>query len=39
VAYDPAKDTTLAVHQDSTIVAPPSAAPPIQPPREPRRRP
>jgi membrane fusion protein, multidrug efflux system len=39
VAYDPAKDTTLAVHQDSTIVAPPSAAPPIQPAREPRRRP
>jgi membrane fusion protein (multidrug efflux system) len=39
VAYDPARDTTLAVHPDSTIVAPPSAAPPIQSPREPRRRP
>ena len=39
VAYDPAKDTTLAVHADSTIIAAPSAAPPIQSPREPRRRP
>jgi membrane fusion protein, multidrug efflux system len=30
VAYDPKSDTTLAV-RDSTVIAPPSAAPPIQP--------
>jgi len=30
VAYDPKSDTTLAVHGDSTVIAPPSAAPPIQ---------
>jgi membrane fusion protein, multidrug efflux system len=30
VAYDPKSDTTLAVRADSTITAPPSAAPPVQ---------
>jgi membrane fusion protein, multidrug efflux system len=36
VAYDPKSDSTLAVRPDSAIIAPPSAAPPIQqlnPPR------
>jgi hypothetical protein len=30
VAYKPERDTTLAIRVDSTIIAPPSAAPPIQ---------
>ena len=30
VAYDPKSDTTLAARKDSSIIAPPSAAPPIQ---------
>jgi membrane fusion protein (multidrug efflux system) len=30
VAYDPKSDTTLAVQADSAVIAPPSAAPPIQ---------
>jgi membrane fusion protein (multidrug efflux system) len=30
VAYTPERDTTLAIRVDSTIIAPPSAAPPIQ---------
>ncbi len=30
VAYDPRTDSTLALRPDSTIIAPPSAAPPIQ---------
>ena len=30
VAYQPEKDTTLAIRMDSTTIAPPSAAPPIQ---------
>ena len=30
VAYDPKSDTTLAVRGDSSIFAPPSAAPPIE---------
>jgi membrane fusion protein (multidrug efflux system) len=30
VAYDPKSDTTLAAKGDSTAIAPPSAAPPIQ---------
>jgi membrane fusion protein (multidrug efflux system) len=30
VAYDPKSDSTLAVRPDSAIIAPPSAAPPIQ---------
>ena len=30
VAYQPESDTTLAVTGDSTVIAPPSAAPPIQ---------
>jgi len=30
VAYQPEKDTTLAIREDSTTIAPPSAAPPIQ---------
>jgi membrane fusion protein, multidrug efflux system len=30
VAYDPKSDSTLAVRRDSTVIAPPSAAPPIQ---------
>jgi membrane fusion protein (multidrug efflux system) len=30
VAYQPEKDTTLAIRVDSTTIAPPSAAPPIQ---------
>ena len=30
VAYQPERDTTLAIRVDSTIIAPPSAAPPIQ---------
>ena len=34
VAYDPKSDTTLAVRGDSTIIAAPSAAPPIQPARQ-----
>jgi membrane fusion protein, multidrug efflux system len=38
VAYDPAKDSTLAAQPDSTVIAPPSAAPPIRPFPEPRRR-
>jgi membrane fusion protein (multidrug efflux system) len=32
VAYDPKSDSTLAVRSDSTVIAPPSAPPPIQPP-------
>jgi hypothetical protein len=39
IAYDPKADTTLAVHQDSTVFAPPSAAPPIRPTERPRGRP
>jgi membrane fusion protein (multidrug efflux system) len=31
VAYKPESDTTLAVQRDTTVIAPPSAAPPIQP--------
>ncbi|HEY3013429.1 MAG TPA: efflux RND transporter periplasmic adaptor subunit, partial [Gemmatimonadales bacterium] len=31
VAYRPERDTTLAVRGDTTVIAPPSAAPPIQP--------
>jgi membrane fusion protein, multidrug efflux system len=34
VAYDPKSDSTLAVRPDSTIIAAPSAPPPIRPPRE-----
>jgi membrane fusion protein (multidrug efflux system) len=34
VAYHPEKDSTLAVHADSTFIAPPSAPPPIRPTRE-----
>jgi membrane fusion protein, multidrug efflux system len=30
VAYDPKSDSTLAARRDTTIIAPPSAAPPIQ---------
>ena len=30
VAYDPQSDTTLAARKDSAVIAPPSAAPPIQ---------
>jgi membrane fusion protein (multidrug efflux system) len=30
VAYDPKSDSTLAARPDTTIIAPPSAAPPIQ---------
>jgi hypothetical protein len=30
VAYKPESDTTLAVRGDTTVIAPPSAAPPIQ---------
>jgi membrane fusion protein, multidrug efflux system len=30
VAYQPERDTTLAIRVDSTTIAPPSAAPPIQ---------
>jgi membrane fusion protein (multidrug efflux system) len=33
VAYDPKSDSTLAVRPDSTIIAAPSAPPPIRPPR------
>jgi membrane fusion protein, multidrug efflux system len=39
VAYDPKSDSTLAVRSDSTIIAPPSAAPPIQPTAQPRAGP
>jgi membrane fusion protein, multidrug efflux system len=38
VAYHPESDSTLAVGRDTTVVAPPSAAPPIQPTIEPRER-
>jgi membrane fusion protein (multidrug efflux system) len=31
VAYDPKSDSTLAARHDTTIIAPPSAPPPIQP--------
>jgi membrane fusion protein (multidrug efflux system) len=31
VAYKPESDTTLALQRDTTVIAPPSAAPPIQP--------
>jgi membrane fusion protein (multidrug efflux system) len=31
VAYNPGNDTTLVLQRDSTIIAPPSAAPPIRP--------
>jgi len=31
VAYDPKTDSTLAVRPDTTVIAPPSAAPPIRP--------
>jgi membrane fusion protein, multidrug efflux system len=31
VAYRPERDTTLAARPDTTVIAPPSAAPPIQP--------
>jgi membrane fusion protein (multidrug efflux system) len=37
VAYHPEKDSTLAVHVDSTIIAAPSAPPPIQPTTKPGR--
>jgi len=38
VAYHPESDSTLAVQRDSVIIAPPSAAPPIQPKPEATRR-
>jgi membrane fusion protein (multidrug efflux system) len=38
VAYHPESDSTLAVTPDSTVIAPPSAAPPIRPTMEPRER-
>jgi membrane fusion protein (multidrug efflux system) len=38
VAYHPERDTTLAVRGDTTIIAPPSAPPPIQPTNEARPR-
>jgi membrane fusion protein (multidrug efflux system) len=40
VAYDPKSDSTLAVRPDSTIIAPPSAPPPIRstPPVRPDRQ-
>jgi membrane fusion protein (multidrug efflux system) len=34
VAYNPKSDTTLAVRGDTTVIAAPSAAPPIQPTRQ-----
>ena len=34
VAYHPENDSTLAVRPDTTVIAPPSAAPPIQPTTE-----
>jgi membrane fusion protein (multidrug efflux system) len=37
VAYHPESDSTLAVQGDTTVIAPPSAAPPIQPIPEPGR--
>jgi membrane fusion protein (multidrug efflux system) len=39
VPYDPARDSTLALHADSLVVAAPAAAPPIQPAPTTRRRP
>ncbi len=39
VAYDPKSDSTLAVRPDSAIIAPPSAAPPIQQLNPPRAQP
>jgi membrane fusion protein (multidrug efflux system) len=38
VAYHPESDSTLAVTPDTTVIAPPSAAPPIQSKIEPRVR-
>jgi membrane fusion protein (multidrug efflux system) len=38
VAYHPESDSTLAVGPDTTVIAPPSAAPPIQPTIEPKDR-
>jgi hypothetical protein len=38
VAYHPESDSTLAVTPDTTVIAPPSAAPPIQSKTEPRVR-
>jgi membrane fusion protein (multidrug efflux system) len=39
VAYDPARDSTLALHSDSVVLAAPSAPPPIRPAPAARRRP
>lgn len=38
VAYHPERDSTLALPGDTTVIAPPSAAPPIQPTPEPGRK-
>jgi membrane fusion protein, multidrug efflux system len=38
VAYHPESDSTLALPGDTTVIAPPSAAPPIRPTPEPGRR-
>jgi membrane fusion protein (multidrug efflux system) len=38
VAYRPESDSTLAVGPDTTVIAPPSAAPPVQPTTELRAR-
>ena len=38
MAYDPKTDTTLAVPRDTTVFAPPSAAPPIRPTERPGER-
>jgi membrane fusion protein, multidrug efflux system len=39
VAYDPRRDSTLALHADSLVLAAPSAPPPIRTAPEARRRP
>jgi membrane fusion protein, multidrug efflux system len=36
IAYDPKTDSTLAVRPDSTVIAAPSAPPPIRSPGEPQ---
>jgi membrane fusion protein (multidrug efflux system) len=38
VAYHPESDSSLAVTRDTTVIAAPSAAPPIRPTMEPRER-
>jgi hypothetical protein len=38
IAYDAKADTTLAVQRDTTVLAPPSAAPPIRPTERPTER-